>query len=166
MKPDSANRIRLEIREDDLSGEAVRMLLRLHLEGMHASSPPGTVFALDLTGLRAPGVTVWTAWLGETIVGIAALKELRGRSGEFSGELKSMRTHPDFLRRGVAATLLRHIVAIARARGMRRLSLETGSGPAFEAALALYRRNGFIDGEVFGAYQRSEFNQFLHLSLE
>jgi putative acetyltransferase len=152
----------LEIREDDLSGEAVAKLLRLHLEGMHASSPPGTVFALDLTGLKAPGVTVWTAWLGETIVGIAALKELSERSGE----LKSMRTHPDFLRRGVAVALLRHIVAVARAKGMRRLSLETGSGPAFEPALALYRSNGFIDGEAFGAYQPSEFNQFLHLSLE
>jgi putative acetyltransferase len=54
---------RLEIREDDLSGEAARGLLQLHLRGMRASSPPGTVFALDLAGLRAPGVTVWTAWI-------------------------------------------------------------------------------------------------------
>jgi len=153
---------RLEIREDDLSSDAVRNLLRLHLQGMQASSPPGSVFALDLAGLTAPGVTVWTAWLGETIVGIAALKELNERSGE----LKSMRTHPDFLRRGVAAALLQHIIAVARARGMRRLSLETGSGPAFEPALTLYRRNGFIDGDAFGDYQASGFNQFLHLSLE
>jgi len=152
---------RLEIREDDLGGEAVRSLLRLHLQGMHASSPPGAAFALDLTGLKAPRVTVWTAWLGETLVGIAALKDL----GELSGELKSMRTHPDFLRRGVAAALLGHIIAVARARGMRRLSLETGSGPAFEPALALYRRNGFVDGQPFGEYRPSEFNQFLHLAL-
>ena len=153
---------RLEIREDDLADEAVRSLLRLHLQGMHASSPPGAVFALDFAGLKAPQVTVWTAWLGETVVGIAALKDL----GERSGELKSMRTHPGFLRRGVAAALLRHVIAVARARGMRRLSLETGSGPAFEPALALYRRSGFIDGEPFGSYRPSEFNQFLHLSLE
>jgi putative acetyltransferase len=152
----------LAIREDDLSGEAVRELLYLHLRGMRASSPPGGVFALDLSGLTAPAVTVWSAWASARVVGMAALKDL----GDRTGELKSMRTHPDFLRRGIAAALLAHIVAVARSRGMRRLSLETGTGPAFAAALALYRRHGFVDGEPFAEYRRSEFNQFLHLSLE
>jgi putative acetyltransferase len=152
----------LEIREDDLSDEAVRELLYLHLRGMHASSPPGSVFALDLSGLTAPGVTVWSAWASATVVGMAALKDL----GDRTGELKSMRTHPDFLRRGVAAALLAHIIAVARSRGMKRLSLETGTGPAFAAALALYRGRGFRDGEPFADYRRSGFNQFLHLSLE
>ena len=153
--------IQLQIREDDLSGEPARALLRLHVEGMHASSPPGSVFALDLSGLKAPGVTVWSAWHDGAIAGIAALKEFGNRSGE----LKSMRTHPDFLRRGVAAALLEQVIEAARARGMVRLSIETGSGPAFEPALALYRRRGFVDGEAFAQYERSEFNQFLHLSL-
>jgi putative acetyltransferase len=150
-----------EIREDDLSGEHTRGLLRLHLEGMHANSPPGNVFALDLSGLQAPGVTVWTAWVAEAVACVGALKEL----GDGTGELKSMRTHPAFLRRGAAAALLDHIVGEARARGLRRLSLETGSGPAFEPALTLYRRRGFVDGEAFADYERSPFNQFLHLAL-
>ena len=76
-----------------------------------------------------------------------------------------MRTHPDFLRRGVGAALLEHIIAEARARGMHRLSLETGSGPAFEPALRLYRKRGFVDGEPFADYLRTDFNRFLHLSL-
>jgi putative acetyltransferase len=150
-----------EIREDDLSGEQTLALLRLHLAGMHANSPAGSVFALDLSGLKAPGVTVWTAWSDRAIAGIAALKHL----GDGSGEIKSMRTHPDHLRQGVAAALLEHIIEAARARGMRRLSLETGSGPAFEPALLLYRRRGFVDGEAFADYRRSSFNQFLHLEL-
>jgi putative acetyltransferase len=150
-----------DIREDDLSSDKTRDLLRFHLEGMHANSPPASVFALDLSGLKAPGVTVWTVWVGDAVAGIGALKDL----GNQTGELKSMRTHPAFLRRGVASTLLEHIVNVARARGMTRLSLETGSGPAFEPALNLYRRRGFVHGEAFGQYQRSEFNQFLHLSL-
>jgi len=151
----------LEIREDDLESEPTRRLLRLHLAGMHASSPPGSVFALDLSGLKAPDVTVWSAWFGESIAGIGALRQLSATHGE----IKSMRTHPDFLRRGVAAAILERIITAANARGMRRLSLETGSGPAFEPALALYRRRGFVDGESFADYVRSEFNQFLHLSL-
>jgi len=76
-----------------------------------------------------------------------------------------MRTHPDFLRRGVAAALLEHIIAEARARGMHLLSLETGRGAAFEPALNLYRKRGFVDGEPFADYVRSDFNQFLHLAL-
>ena len=151
----------MEIREDDLSGAATRELLRLHLAGMHANTPAGHVFALDLTGLKVPGVTVWTAWKGERVCGMAALKQLDAASGE----VKSMRTHPDHLRQGVAAALLEHIIAESRARGFRRLSLETGQGPAFEPALALYRRRGFVDGDAFADYVRSPFNQFLHLVL-
>ncbi|EMG35776.1 acetyltransferase [Desulfocurvibacter africanus PCS] len=149
------------IYEDDLSGEPTLDLLRLHLEGMYASSPPGHVFALDLSGLKAHEVTVWSAWAGEAIAGIGALKSL----GDGTGEIKSMRTHPAFLRRGIAAALLDHIMAAARARGMTRLSLETGSGPAFKPALALYRNRGFVDGEAFADYERSAFSQFLHLTL-
>jgi putative acetyltransferase len=152
----------LDIREDDLSGEPTRRLLALHLAGMHESSPPGHVFALDLSGLQAPNVTVWSAWDGSALAGIAALREL----ADGTGELKSMRTHPDHLRKGVATALLEHIIGEARRRGLRRISLETGSGPAFEPALALYRKRGFVDGEAFAEYRRSEFNQFLHLALE
>jgi putative acetyltransferase len=150
-----------EIRQDDLSGEAVRALLALHLGGMHQNSPPGHVFALDLTGLKAPNVSVWSVWDGSALTGIGALKEL----GDGTGEIKSMRTDPRHLRRGVAAALLEHIIGVARQRGLRRLSLETGSGPAFDPALALYRKRGFAGGEAFADYQRSEFNQFLHLTL-
>jgi putative acetyltransferase len=149
------------IRQDDLSGEATRALLALHLSGMHASSPPGHVFALDLSGLQKPDVTVWTAWEREEIAGIGALKSLGGRAGE----VKSMRTHPDHLRKGVAAAILERIIQEARSRNFNRLSLETGSGPAFEPALALYRKRGFANGEAFADYEPSEFSQFLHLDL-
>lgn len=151
----------IEISEDDLSGEQTRDLLRLHLAGMHAASPPGTVFALDLTGLKVPEVTVWNARIGDRVAGIGALKML----GDGSAEVKSMRTHPDFLRRGVGQALLEQIIATARQRGVSRLSLETGSGPDFEAALSMYRRRGFANGEAFGDYAPSEFNQFLHMAL-
>ena len=146
---------------DDLSGQPTRDLLAFHLSGMHANSPAGHVFALDLSGLQVPEVTVWSAWIGEDIVGIGALKDI----GNGSGEIKSMRTHPDHLRKGVGAAVLEQIIASARSRGYSRLSLETGSGPAFDAALALYRRRGFENGQAFGDYEASAFNQFLHLDL-
>lgn len=150
-----------EIREDDMAGEAQRALLTLHLAGMYENSPPDQVFALDLTGLAAPDITVWTVWLGQDLAGMGALKTL----GDGVGELKSMRTDPRYLRRGVAAALLDFIIGEARARGLRRLSLETGRGPAFEPALALYRRRGFADGAAFADYEGGDFSQFLHLDL-
>src|SRR4051812_36007570 len=131
------------IRQDDLGGQDVRALLALHLREMHANSPPGHVFALDLSGLQAANVTVWTAWDGPALAGIAALKVLGGDLGE----IKSMRTDPGHLRKGVASALLEHVIAEAHVRGLSRLALETGSGPAFEPALALYSRRGFADGE-------------------
>lgn len=151
----------LTIREDNLTGEQTRALLALHLAGMHAGSPPGNVFALDLSGLRVPQVTVWTAWQDDEIAGIGALKML----GDGAAEVKSMRTHPGFVRQGVGAAILETIIAAAVGRGVKRLSLETGSGPAFEPALALYRRRGFVNGPAFADYAQSDFNQFLHLDL-
>lgn len=155
-------RTQIQVVRDDLSSPATQDLLALHLRGMRQSSPPGTSFALDLTGLQSPDITVWSGWIGPSIAGIGALKDL----GNGCGEVKSMRTHPRFLRQGVAAQLLEHIIRAAQDRGMRRLSLETGSGPSFEPALALYRRRGFVNGPAFGDYPRdSAFNQYLHLEL-
>jgi putative acetyltransferase len=151
----------MEIRLDDLSSGATQALLILHLEGMHANSPPGHVFALDYSGLKAQDVTVWSAWEGGEICGIGALRQ----TDPLFAEVKSMRTHPDRIRRGVGKALLEHIITEARQRGVRRLCLETGIGPAFDAAVALYRNRGFVDSGPFSNYTQSKFNQFLHLDL-
>lgn len=148
----------LFIRPDDLTNAAVRDLLAHHHREMHGASPPGTAFALDLDGLRQPGISVWSAWIGDSLAGIAALKALGGGSAE----IKSMRTHPDHLRKGVAAALLDHLLAEARRAGLARLSLETGTGALFDPALSLYRSRGFVDGPAFGDSAPGPYNQFLH----
>src|SRR5262245_14163173 len=146
----------------DFENPQLLALLRLHLAGMHANSPPGSNNAFDLSGLKAPDINVYTAWRDDRLLGMAALRALDA----VTGAIKSMRTDPAHLRKRAAATLLDPILGGARERGYRRLSLEAGSGPAFEPALALYRKNGFIDGEAFGGYEVTSFNQFLHLYLE
>jgi len=151
----------LRIVAGDFSNPHVIDLLRFHLTDALAVSPPGTSYALDLAGLQVPAISVFAAWRGERLAGIGALKELDAATGE----LKSMRTHPEHFRRGVAAALLDHLIALARARGYRKLSLETGAGPAFAPAIALYERTGFRFGERFGDYIPGPFNQFMHLSL-
>lgn len=151
----------MDIRLDDLTGKQVQALLADHLSGMQKNSPPGSVYALDLSGLKAPNVSVWTAWDGGHLMGIGALKEL----SEAAGEIKSMRTDTAHLRKGVGLSILNHIIEEALRRGYKRLSLETGSGDEFEPALRLYRKRGFENGDAFGSYEASAFNQFLHKSL-
>jgi len=150
----------MEIRPGDLADPRVLDLLREHLAGMHASSPPGSVYALDLSGLSEPSIAFFTVWDGDDLLGCGAIKDLGT-----SGELKSMRTTARHLRRGAGKAMLEHLLALAGRRNYTRVSLETGSGIAFEAALSLYRMYGFVNGDVFGEYEASEFNQFLHLEL-
>lgn len=151
----------LDIRQDDLSGDATRALIAYHQAGMLDDSPPGTSYALDLSGLQTSEITVWSVWKAGDIAGVGALKML----GDGTAELKSMRTHPDHLRQGVAAALLDYIIAEAKRRGLHTLSLETGTGPRFQAAETLYLKRGFRLGDTFGDYRPSPHNQFLHLKL-
>lgn len=152
----------VKIVEGDLSSEDVALLLSEHLEGMVRHSPPESVHALDINGLRTADVTFWTVWDGENLLGCGALKELDTRHGE----IKSMRTARRYLRRGVAKVMLQHLIDESRMRAYTRLSLETGSGPAFAAADSLYRKFGFKDCGPFGSYRDDPFSRFMTLELE
>ena len=147
----------LSFRVDDLSGEAIRSLVARHLRGMHESSPPESVHAFDVDALRGRGVTFWSAWSGERLAGMGALKEL----GDRRGELKSMRVTDDFLGRGVGRAILDHIVAEARLRELASLWLETGSAPAFTPALRLYESAGFVRCGPFDGYVDDPFSIFM-----
>ncbi len=128
---------------------------------MFALSPPESVHALDLDKLRSPDITFWSAWEGPLLLGCGALKQL----SEKHGEIKSMRTPDALRRRGAGRAMLAHIVAVARARGYERLSLETGSVPGFEPALKLYESFGFECCGPFGDYVEDPYSVFMTLSL-
>jgi putative acetyltransferase len=147
----------MEIRVDDLRGPAVRALLEDHLAEMHRHSPPESAHALDLDGLRKPGITFWTAWAGGALMGCGALKELE----RTHGEVKTMRTAPEHRRQGVAKAMLAHILAEAERRRYHRLSLETGSMDAFRPARELYESFGFSYCPPFGDYAEDPNSVFL-----
>jgi len=146
----------MRIEVDDITRPAVVALVEYHLRAMHEISPPESVFALDLSGLRQPGVTVWTIWEGGDLLGMGGLKELDPRQGE----IKSMRTAPAALRRGVGRRILDHIVGEAKSRGYRRLSLETGSNTPFAPAWSMYERPGFVPCGPFGTYTDTAFSRY------
>ena len=151
----------MRITEGGLDDPEVIALLGEHLQGMADHSPPESIHALDVDGLRAPDITFWTMRDGDLVVGCIALKRLDARHGE----IKSMRTASGHLRKGVGAALLEHLVVEARRRRYERLSLETGSGPGFEAAHALYLKFGFEYCGPFGDYREDPFSRFMTMML-
>jgi putative acetyltransferase len=148
---------RVTIRIDDLSGPEIRALLTEHVRRMHELSPPESVHALDLAALRRPEITFWTAWTDGTLLGCGALKEL----DPTHGEIKSMRTVDSQLGKGVGRAMVEHIITEARKRGYARLSLETGSMPAFAPARRLYAGFGFVPCGPFADYVEDPHSVFM-----
>ena len=151
----------LDIRIDDLEGPEVLALLREHLGSMEHTAPAESRHALDLAGLREPGITFWSAWDGPALAGFGALK----RMTEKHAEIKSMRTATSHLRRGVASKMLQHLIREAAARGYSSLSLETGSMEFFEAARRLYASFGFTACPPFGDYKPDPNSVFMTLDI-
>jgi putative acetyltransferase len=142
---------------DDLSGPQIAGFLAEHILEMRSITPLESKFALDLDGLRAPDITFWSVWDGDTLVGCGAIKRLSADHAE----LKSMRTAPARKRGGIASRLLRHILAEARTMGFDRVSLETGSAEFFRPARSLYEKFGFAYCEPFADYRPGPHNVFM-----
>ena len=142
--------------EGEVGCKDVRALLDFHFAEMRDNSPPEACHVLPADGLSAPDISFWTVRENGGLLGIGALKALSGDHGE----IKSMRTAPDALGRGVGAAMLAHLIDEARRRGLGRVSLETGCTVPFAAALHLYEREGFVPCGPFGNYPDTPFTRF------
>lgn len=151
----------MDIRIDDLSGAEIQKLLTEHLEDMHTASPAECVHALDLTGLKMPNITFWTVWEGNQLLGCGALKILN----DSHGEIKSMRTTSAARNKGVASTLLRHILDAAKQKGLTKISLETGPQDFFAPARKLYVKHGFTECGPFSNYKLDPYSVFMTKTL-
>lgn len=147
----------MNIRVDDLRGPEIYALLQEHLHSMTFYAPPESTHTLDLEGLRQPEITFWAVWEDGELMGCGALKEMDAEHAE----IKSMRTSSSHLRKGVASAVMNHILAVAKERGYRRLSLETGSHEAFEPAYRLYTNFGFTDCGPFADYVEDPYSVFM-----
>jgi putative acetyltransferase len=150
-----------EIALDDPRAEDVRELLERHLAFTSMHSPPEDCHALDVSGLLDPSVTFFSFRRNGVLLGVGALKQL----DEHHAELKSMHTAEAERGGGIGRALVDHLVGMARDRGCRRVSLETGADAAFLPSHTLYARAGFTPCEPFGLYRPSRNSTFMTLSL-
>jgi putative acetyltransferase len=151
----------LRIELEDPGEDDIRRLLERHLTFAHEHSPPQDVHALDLDGLRAPEVSFYSGRLDGELVVVGALKEL----DPAHGELKSMHTAAESRGQGAGRAMVEHLVAEARRRGYRTVSLETGSNDPFVPARTMYLRAGFVECGPFADYELSDFSTFMTLDL-
>ncbi len=151
-----------EITPDDPRADDVRELLERHLAFAHTNTPPEDVHALDVDGLLDPAVTFFSFRRDGELLGVGALKQL----DRHHAELKSMHTAQAARGRGVGRAMLGHLIGVARERGCRRVSLETGSMDAFAPARSLYASAGFTPCGPFGDYSPSRSSTFMTLSLD
>jgi putative acetyltransferase len=152
----------ISIQLDDPDSADVQQLLDEHLADMRATSPAESVHALDRSALRKPEIAFWTVREDGVLLGCGALKHLAADQCE----IKSMRTVPAARGRGIAASLLGHIMTEARGRGYRNLYLETGSDEFFAPARRLYARHGFGECEPFADYVLDPNSVFMQLRFD
>ena len=151
----------MRIREDNLDGPEIAEMLREHIRNAHEHSPGQSAHTMDLHELGSPEITFWTVWQEQELLGCGALKELDSKHGE----IKSIRTEDAHRGKGVASSMLKHIIKEAERRSYNRLSLETGSMDAFAPARALYERFGFEYREPFADYKEDPYSTFMSLIL-
>lgn len=145
-----------QIFEGELDHDDVRALLGQHFSEMRAGSPPSACHVLPVDGLTDPAIRFFTLRENGVLLGCGALKQLEPGHAE----VKSMRTADAALGRGVGKAMLDRITERARASGVTRLSLETGSTEQFAAANRLYEKEGFERTGPFGGYVDTPFTRF------
>ena len=106
-------------------------------------------------------MTFWSAREGDLLIGCGALRQLTPEHGE----IKSMRTPAALRRHGAGRAILNRILEVARGRGYKRLSLETGTADSFAAAHRLYESAGFLKCGPFGDYKLDPHSVFMMLDL-
>ncbi|QJA00238.1 GNAT family N-acetyltransferase [Leifsonia sp. PS1209] len=153
----------LTITRADFASPSLLAFLQAHLDDLEPTAPPESRHALDLAGLQLPRVRMWTAVDGDDVVGTVALATLDEPGHE---ELKSMRTDPERRGQGIAAALLAHALDDARARDVRRVSLETGSMDFFVPARRLYAKAGFVECGPYGSYTDDPYSAFMTLDID
>lgn len=135
-------------------------LIAHHAELEH-TAPPESRHALVFERLLAPGVRLFAGHLDGRPVSTGALATVE----EGHEEIKSMRTDPALRGRGLGRTMLAFLLEDADARGISRVSLETGSAEFFVPARALYSAAGFRECGPFGGYVLDPHSTFMTIDL-
>lgn len=135
----------------------VLKVIETHVAQMQSQSPEESCHVMPADTLFREGATVYSAKIDGQVLGVGAFKPIEGTHGE----LKSMHTLAAARGRGVGRAMLARLMADAKARGLDRLSLETGSDDHFASARKIYEDAGFTYCPPFAGYKEDPFSVFM-----
>ncbi len=127
----------------------VNKLLKKHFIELRSVSPEGSTHVLDIDGLKNASIKFWSLWEENKLVGCGALKFLEANHGEF----KSIRVADDFRKKGYGKKIIYHLISESKEIGIKKLSVETGSGNFFLPARKLFTSCGFKPCNPFAHYK-------------
>ena len=135
--------------EGNFNNPKVNELLTKHFIELRSVSPAGSTHVLDITGLKDQSIKFWSLWDNDELIGCGALKFL----DKIHGEFKSIRVVDKFRKKGVGEKMINHLIEEAKKLGIKKLSIETGSGKFFEPARKLFVNFGFQPCLPFAHYK-------------
>tara|TARA_Y100001970_G_C13892858_1_gene679637 strand:+ start:252 stop:713 length:462 start_codon:yes stop_codon:yes gene_type:complete len=148
--------------EGNFDNPKVNELLVKHFNELKSVSPAGSTHVLDIAGLKDQTIKFWSLWEGNELIGCGALKFLENDNGEF----KSIRVVDKFRKKGNGVKIINHLIDQAIKLGIKKLSIETGSGEFFKPARKLFKNCGFKKCKPFAHYKSDPNSCYMSLFLK
>lgn len=149
------------IQQENPTGRDLALLFARHTADMHTDTPPESIHMMDAADLDRPQVHFFVLRQAGMPIAMGAFKIFDGTHAE----IKSMHVLAEHRGRGLSRVMLAHLIAAAKAAGVTRLSLETGSQKAFVPARVLYEKAGFTQCPPFGDYVLDPMSIFMTSAL-
>ena len=147
--------------ENNFDHPEVNDLLIKHFIELRSVSPKGSAHVLDIPGLKVSSIKFWSLWDGNQLIGCGALKFL----DETHGEFKSIRVADKFKGKGIGEKIISHLIAEAKKIGIKKLSVETGTGEFFLPARKLFQKFSFKKCEPFAHYKEDPNSCYFNLEI-
>ena len=147
--------------ENNFDHPKVNHLLIKHFIELRSVSSKGSTHVLDIPGLKDPSIKFWSLWDNNHLIGCGALKFI----GKNHGEFKSIRVSDDFRNRGIGNKIISHLIIQAKKLGIKKLSIETGSGNFFLPARKLFEHFKFTSCKPFAHYKEDPNSCYYTLDL-
>ena len=147
--------------ENNFDHPEVNDLLIKHFIELRSVSPEGSAHVLDIPGLKVSSIKFWSLWDENQLIGCGALKFL----DETHGEFKSIRVADKFRGKGTGEKIISHLIDEAKKIGIKKLSVETGTGEFFSSARKLFQKFGFKKCEPFAHYKEDPNSCYFNLEI-
>ena len=147
--------------KNNFENQKVTDLLTEHFKELRSVSPKGSTHVLDIEGLKDKSIKFWSLWENDQLIGCGALKLLNN----FHGEFKSIRVSNCYRKNGFGEKIINYLILESKKIGLKKLSVETGTGEFFLSARKLFVKCGFKPCEPFAHYKEDPNSCYFNIEI-